>query len=85
MNAEPLIRAIVAAMMLLEESEPDEVDPDTAVRGLESMGYELLKLTQAERLEFMQLLDRVASVESDPHSAEFIRRVPFSIGMTESE
>ncbi|WP_162952041.1 hypothetical protein [Streptomyces griseorubiginosus] len=83
MNEEPLIKAVVAAMLLLEQCGPDEVDPDTAVRGLENIGYELLKFTEVERVEFMNLIERVASSESDPHVAEFTRNVPFAIGMVE--
>ncbi|MEU7019529.1 hypothetical protein ABZ990_02565 [Streptomyces sp. NPDC046203] len=85
MNPEPLVRSIIAAMMLLEECEPDEVDPDTAVRGLESMGYELLQLSEDERGEFVELLERMATSEADPRTAEFLRSVPFAIGMTEIE
>lgn len=83
MKSEPLIKAIIAAMMLLEESGPDEVDPDTAVRGLESIGYELLQLTGSDRSEFLELVERMASESADSHASEFLRSLPFSIGMTE--
>jgi hypothetical protein len=83
MNPEPLVRAIVAAMMLLEESEPPEVDPDTAERGLEHIGSELLQLTGADRQEFLDLVDRMAQ-GSDARTAAFLRNIPFSIGMTET-
>ncbi|MEV0682008.1 hypothetical protein AB0I60_36345 [Actinosynnema sp. NPDC050436] len=85
MNPEPLVKAIVAAMMLLEECGPDEVDPDTAVRGLEHMGYELLRFTERERVEFFGLLERMASAETDQRTAEYLRRIPFVLGMRESE
>jgi hypothetical protein len=84
MKPEPLVRAIVAAMMLLEECGPDEVDPDTAVRGLENMGYELLKFSGVERSEFIELLEQMASSEADAHTAEFIRNIPFAVGMVEN-
>ncbi|WP_460068206.1 hypothetical protein [Streptomyces sp. YKOK-I1] len=85
MNPEPLVRAMLVAMMLLEECGPDEVDPDTAVRGLEHMGYELLQYTDSEREEFRELLERMASSEGDAHMAEFIRGVPFAVGLTEEQ
>jgi len=72
-------------MMLLEECGPDEVDPDTAVRGLENMGYELLRIAEDERGEFVEILERMASSEVDPRTAKFLRGIPFAIGMTEIE
>ncbi|MEV4333103.1 hypothetical protein AB0K02_21565 [Streptomyces sp. NPDC049597] len=77
------MNAIITAMMLMEHCGPDEIDPDTAVRGLENMGYELLQLTGDDRAEFLALLERMAAAADDPHTAAFIRSVPFSIGMTE--
>jgi hypothetical protein len=82
MNTEPLVGAIITAMMLLEESEPEQVDPDTAVRGLEHMGAELMRLTGDDRTEFLTLLERLADEAGDEHTARFIRAIPFSIGMT---
>ena len=53
MNPEPLVKAIVLVMLLMEDSGPEEIDPDTAVRGLENMAYELLQLTGNDRAEFL--------------------------------
>lgn len=83
MNSDPLIKALIAAMMMLEESGTDEVNPDTAVQALENMGYELMKLTGDDRDEFLRSIHRLASTASDPHDAEFIRKLPFAIGMSE--
>lgn len=82
MNPEPLVRAIVAAMMLMEECGPEEIDPDTAVRGLENMGYEILQLSRDDRDELLELIERMAR-DSDSHTADFLRAVPFSIGMVD--
>ena len=82
MNNEPLVRAIAAAMMFLEESGPDEVDPDSAVRTMETMGYELLRLVGSDRAEFLDLVERVAT-DGDPRDAAFIRGIPRAIGMVE--
>lgn len=83
MDPEPLVRAVVAAMMLLEESADDEIDPDTAVRGMENIAYELMKIPESSRREFLDLLNRTADSESDSHAAEFIRKIPFAIGMVD--
>lgn len=83
MNAEPLVRAILAATLLLEDCRPEEVNPDTAVRGLENIAYELLMLTGADRSEFLDLLRRMESTTDDPREAQWLRSLPFSIGMVE--
>lgn len=81
MNAEPLVKAIISAMLLLEHCGPDEVDPDTAARGLENMAYELLRLTDGHRREFVDVLGKIASETEYAPEAEFIRSIPFMIGM----
>ena len=83
MDNEPLLKAIVAAMVFLEASGPDEVDPDSAVRCLENMSYELLRLAGADRIEFIALIERVAQHETDERYARFIREIPRMIGMVE--
>ena len=80
MNVEPLIRAIISAMMLLEHSDPDEVDPDTAVKGMENMGHELLKLNAGDRLAFLTVLEGIAESENDGSVADFVRSMPFMLG-----
>jgi hypothetical protein len=82
MNPEPLVRAIVAAMMLMEECGPDEIDPDTAVRGLENMGHEILQLSGPDRAEFLELIEHMART-GDAHTATFLRAIPVSVGMVE--
>src|SRR5215470_17294383 len=49
MDNEPLLKAIIVAMMFLEHSGPDEVDPDSAVKCLENMSYELLQHAGPDR------------------------------------
>ena len=35
MNIRPLLEAIVAALLLLEDTSDEDLDPDVAVRGME--------------------------------------------------
>jgi hypothetical protein len=81
MDPKPLVNAVVAALMLLENCGPDEVNPDTAVRGMENIGYELNKLTGDDRGEFTNLLEVIAAEEDG--SAEFIGNIPFMLGWIE--
>jgi hypothetical protein len=83
MNAEPLVNAIVCAMMMMEDSGPDEINPDTAERCLENMGYELMQLRGGDREEFLALLERMANEATDERTSRFIGSIPFSIGMVE--
>jgi hypothetical protein len=77
-------KAIVSAMILMEDGGPDEINPDTAVRGLENIGYELMQLTGGNREEFISLLRRRMSAEAeDERAASFLESVPFGIGMIE--
>lgn len=83
MRQDPLVKTIVAALMLLEDSGDDEINPDTAVRGMENIAHELLALTDDERAEFIYLVEELASAETDERYAAFTRRVPQMIGMVE--
>jgi hypothetical protein len=82
-RVEPIILAMVSAMRLLNDCGPEEVNPDTAVRGLENMAYELMQLGPEERAELIDTLNRLAD-EADPGDAWFLRSVPFYVGMVEN-
>lgn len=47
------------------------------------MGYELLQLTEDGRREFMDVLGKIASEAEHAPTAEFIRSIPFAIGMVQ--
>ncbi|MCW3844990.1 hypothetical protein ONA70_33470 [Micromonospora yasonensis] len=85
MNLEPVILALTSAMMLLEDAGPEEISPETAVRGQENMGDYLDRLSGPDREEFRAVLRQVARdiEDRDPAVAEFIRKVPFSLGWDE--
>jgi hypothetical protein len=83
MNQEPLVKAIAAALVLLEQSGDDEIDPDVAVRGMENIAHELLALPEEDRAEFVEVIERIASAESSVPYANFLRDIPRSIGMAE--
>ncbi|GAA5022353.1 hypothetical protein [Kitasatospora paranensis] len=81
MNPEPLLRAVVSAMMLLEDCGPGAIDPDTVTRGLDHLGHDLLDLTGTDRNDFLALVDRMAATENDRRTAQVIRELPLAIGM----
>ncbi|MGD0066930.1 MAG: hypothetical protein ABSB76_26225 [Streptosporangiaceae bacterium] len=82
MNPEPLVKAIISAMLLLEHGGSEQINPDTALRGLEDIAYQLLQLTENDRAELLTVLERVADATPDKPTARFIRSIPFSTGMS---
>jgi len=81
-NTEPLVRSILAALLLLENSDDSEVDPDVAVAGMEAIAHELQQLTPAEIEELITVVGHVADTEEHPARREFYRSVPFALGMS---
>ncbi|MEU4770402.1 hypothetical protein AB0H12_45125 [Actinosynnema sp. NPDC023794] len=79
MDNTPLVRAIVEALMFLEHSGEDEIDPDAAVRGIEVIGHELDALSAADRAEFRLVLERIAETPGDSGHAQRAREVPFML------
>ncbi len=85
MNVEPIVLAMVSAMMLLDDTSAEEIDPDVAVRGQENMGYYLNLLSEGDRTAFREVLERIADAHAaqDPALASYIRGIPFSLGWDE--
>lgn len=77
MNVEPLIHAIASAFLFLEESGPEEVHPDLAVKAMENIGYPLDQMSAADRQEFVQILEKMAAAETSPAYAAYLRNMPY--------
>jgi hypothetical protein len=80
MNDEPLVRAVVAAMMLLENSSDSDLNPDVAVSGMESMVSELSMIEGQDREEFLRTLETIQEAEGGSAVGKFVRSLPFMIG-----
>ena len=83
MDPEPLVRAIVSAMLLLEHANEDEIEPGTAQQGLERIGRQLLQLGESDRVEFVAILERLAAGATADWEARFVRSIPYAIGMSD--
>lgn len=81
MNIEPVVASLLAAVSLLENSDDTEVDPDVAVRGMESMAHALAEFGEQDAREFVDAVDRIAAAQTDPSLSEFYRSVPFMLGI----
>lgn len=84
-NFSPLVSAIVDAFLLLEHSGEDEIDPDTAVRGMENITSSLLKLDLDDQLSLRSELLKIADSSSDSSYREFVRSLPEMIGLAGAE
>jgi hypothetical protein len=78
---EILMRAVVEAAACLELSPDEVLDPDLAVKELESMAYLLGQLTESEKRQLVAFTRAEADrVSSDDYRA-FLRRFPEHIGL----
>ncbi|MDA5147123.1 hypothetical protein PEM37_37040 [Streptomyces sp. AD681] len=86
---DPLVPAlaglVVDALWFLDSCGDDEVDPDSAVKMMESVGGELLRLPLDQRDRFLQVLTDLAEAEPNPARREFLQSFPFACGLVEEE
>ncbi|MCZ0989973.1 hypothetical protein [Streptomyces diastatochromogenes] len=83
--AQTLTSLLVDVVWWLESCGDDEVDPDSAVKMLESVGWVLLQLPPDQRQRLLQGLADLAEAEQDPARREFLESFPFAIGMVEDQ
>ncbi|WP_329576671.1 MULTISPECIES: hypothetical protein [unclassified Streptomyces] len=86
-DRDPLVPALtgllVDVMWWLESCGDEKVDPDSAVKMMESVGWVLLQLPSDQRQRLLQVLADLAESEKDPARREFLASFPFAIGMVE--
>jgi hypothetical protein len=83
MNHAPLVQALADALLLLEFAGPEEIDPDTAVRGMENIAASLLLLSQEDQISLRKEFVRLADASSDAPYKKFLLSVPDSLGLAE--
>ncbi|WP_234326624.1 hypothetical protein [Streptomyces sp. NRRL S-495] len=69
----------------LDSCEDDEVDPDAAVRVIESVSWVLTRLPHGQRDRFLTMLADLAAVETDPGRREFLEAFPFACGLLDEQ
>lgn len=84
-NDLPVIEALISAFLLLEHSGPDEVNPDTAVRAMENMAWNLLNLSEDDQRLLRVKLEKIAAEAEDSGYREFVRGLPDMIGLASLE
>src|SRR3954468_20106858 len=73
---EILMRAVVEAAAFLELAGDDVVDPDIAVKELESMAYLLGQLNESEKRELVAFTEAEAGRTVSADYWEFLRQFP---------
>ncbi|MDX2678110.1 hypothetical protein [Streptomyces soliscabiei] len=74
---------VVDVVWFLDSCEDDEVDPDSAVKMMESVSWVLGQLPQDQSDRFLTVLADLAEAEQDPGRREFLQAFPFASGLVE--
>ncbi|GAA1779937.1 hypothetical protein GCM10009735_07970 [Actinomadura chokoriensis] len=80
MVEEYLLKALLSVVAMLEDAAKFGMDSHAAVSALENVGFELDQMSEAERREFAEILERVAA-SADPAQREWVRSVPRNLGI----
>ena len=75
------MRAVLEAAAFLELATDDVLDPDAAVKELESMAYLLGQLDEKERRRLVEFAEAEADRASAVEYREFLRRFPEAMGL----
>ena len=80
-NQLPIVHALIDALLLLEFSGPEEINPDTAVRGMENIASSLLSLEKSDQLNLRAQFDWIADNEQDAAYKNFVHALPDMLGL----
>jgi hypothetical protein len=72
---------VVDVVWFLDTCEDDEVDPDSAVKMMESVAWVLGRLPQDQRDRMLQVLSDLAQAEENPGRREFLEEFPVALGL----
>ena len=86
---DPLVPALAGLVVdvawFLECCGDDEVNPDSAVKMMEGVGGELLRLPLDQRGRLLRVLKDLAEAETDSARREFLQSFPFACGLVEEQ
>ncbi|MER5757491.1 hypothetical protein [Streptomyces sp. NPDC002088] len=78
-----LAEALVDVLWFIEGCEDEQMDPDDAVKVLESVAHVVSKLSREQQDEFLDLLGIMAAEEADPSRRAFLEEFPDGLGVIE--
>ena len=76
-----LVLAVVEALLLLEASSDNEINPDVAVRGMENIAACLVSLGDDDQRALRAELAAIASSSIDPDYTRFASEVADMVGL----
>ncbi|WP_332643253.1 hypothetical protein [Aeromicrobium sp.] len=77
----PLVLAIVDALLVLEHSSDSEIDPDTAVRAMESIAHSLHGLTDEDQAAIRAEFEDIANESGDSPYSTFVAALGDMLGL----
>lgn len=76
---------VIDTVWFLDSCEDEEVDPDSAVKMMESVAGVLQRLPGSQLDRFLRALADLAEAEPDPQRREFLKSFPSACGLVEDE
>ncbi|MEU9045636.1 MULTISPECIES: hypothetical protein [unclassified Kitasatospora] len=76
---------VIDTVWFLDSCEDDEVDPDSAVKMMESVAGVLQQLPHDQRDRFLRTLTNLAEAEPDLQRREFLESFPSACGLVADE
>ena len=76
-----LVQVIAQAALFLEFADDATLDPDSAVKQLEDMAYQLQQLPPVDRSEFVRLLNEIADEWPNKEKRECLLGLPEAFGI----
>ena len=83
-NYLPLVHAIIDAVLFLESSGSDQVNPDSAVQCMENIASSLLRLEKSDQIALRTHFEEIAEKARDQAYKNFVLAMPDSIGLASS-
>jgi hypothetical protein len=80
-NYLPLVHGIIDALIFLESAGTNELNPDSAVRCMETISASLLVLERPDQLALRSHLEEIAAGAKDPVYKKFVQKLPDMIGL----
>ncbi|MGK5544044.1 hypothetical protein ACSNOH_04810 [Streptomyces sp. URMC 127] len=78
-----LAEALVDVLWFIDGSEDEQMDPDDAVKVLESVAHMISTLPNDQRQELTELVGEMAAAETNPARREFLEEFPEEFGLIE--
>jgi hypothetical protein len=76
-----LVQVIAQAALFLEFADDATLDPDSAVKQLEDIAFQLQQLPAADRSEFIRLLNEIADEWPNEQEREYLLTLPEVVGI----